>query len=59
MREKYESLGVLDLKAVAKARGLKGVSLLKKAEVVELMLQADERDRLEKERLEQEKREKA
>jgi transcription termination factor Rho len=59
MREKYESLGVLDLKAVAKARGLKGISLLKKAEVVELMLQADERDRQEKERLEEEKRERA
>ena len=59
MREKYESLGVLDLKAVAKARGLKGISLLKKAEVVELMLQADEKDRLDKERLEQEKRERA
>lgn len=59
MREKYESLAVLELKAVAKARGLKGISLLKKAEVVELMLKADEKDRQEKERLEQEKRERA
>ena len=59
MREKYESLAVADLKAVAKARGLKGISLLKKAEVVELMLQADEKDRQEKERQEQEKRERA
>jgi transcription termination factor Rho len=59
MREKYESLGVLDLKAVAKSRGLKKISQLKKAAVVELMLQADERDRLEREQKEEEKRERA
>ena len=59
MREKYESLAVADLKAVAKARGLKGISLMKKAEVVELMLKEDEKDRQEKERQEQEKRERA
>ncbi len=45
MREKYESLGLADLRAVAKARGLKGTSLLKKAELVELMLQEDEKDK--------------
>ncbi|MCL2718179.1 MAG: transcription termination factor Rho [Lachnospiraceae bacterium] len=59
MRERYESLGVADLKAIAKSRGLKGISLLKKAEVVELMLQEDVKDKQEKERQEQEKREKA
>ena len=59
MREKYESLAVADLKAVAKSRGLKGISLLKKADVIERMLEADEKDRQDKERLEQEKREKA
>ncbi|MCL2254723.1 MAG: transcription termination factor Rho [Lachnospiraceae bacterium] len=59
MRERYESLAVADLKAIAKARGLKGVSLLKKADVVELMLKEDEKDKQEKELKEQEKRERA
>ena len=49
MREKYESLPVADLKAVAKARGIKGLSAMKKEEVVEAMLQEDERERKEKE----------
>ncbi len=44
MREKYESLPLKELKEVAKARGLKKVSALKKAELVELMLQEDEKD---------------
>ncbi len=43
MREKYESLGVIALKDLAKARGLKGISTLKKAEVVEAMLAEDRR----------------
>ncbi|RKI93270.1 transcription termination factor Rho [Parablautia intestinalis] len=43
MREKYESLALADLKAVAKARGLKGTSTMKKAELVELMLAEDEK----------------
>ena len=47
MREKYESLALADLKAVAKARGLKGTSTMKKGELVELMLQADEKDKAE------------
>lgn len=45
MREKYESLALADLKAVAKARGLKGTSTMKKAELVELMLAEDEKDK--------------
>lgn len=45
MREKYESLALVDLKAVAKARGLKGTSTMKKADLVELMLQEDEKDK--------------
>ncbi|MBO5302553.1 MAG: transcription termination factor Rho [Lachnospiraceae bacterium] len=44
MREKYESLPVTQLKEVAKARGLKHLSGLKKAELVELMLAEDEKD---------------
>ena len=49
MREKYESLPLAELKAVAKARGIKGISTMKKDEVVEVMLQEDERERKEKE----------
>jgi len=47
MREKYESLALADLKAIAKARGLKGTSTMKKNELVELMLQEDEKDKAE------------
>ena len=42
MREKYESLPLATLKDLAKARGLKGVSGMKKAEVIELMLEEDD-----------------
>ena len=49
MREKYESLPLAELKAVAKARGIKGISTMKKDEVVEAMLQEDEREKREKE----------
>ena len=45
MREKYESLPVLTLKELAKARGIKHVSALKKSEVIELMLAEDEREK--------------
>ena len=38
-----------ELKAVAKARGIKGISTMKKDEVVEVMLQEDEKARKEKE----------
>ncbi len=44
MREKYESLALADLKAIAKARGIKGTTAMKKAEVVEAMLLEDEKD---------------
>ena len=40
-REKYESLPLATLKELAKARGLKGISTMKKAQVIELMLQED------------------
>lgn len=45
MREKYESLALVDLKAIAKARGIKGTSAMKKSEVVEAMLLEDEKDK--------------
>ncbi len=44
MKEKYLSLQLVDLKAIAKARGLKGTSSMKKDELVELMLKEDEKD---------------
>ena len=44
MREKYESLSLAVLKDLAKARGLKGVSTLRKPELVERMLQEDEKE---------------
>lgn len=47
MREKYESLALADLKAIAKARGLKGTSTMKKAQIVELMLAEDEKEKAE------------
>ncbi len=47
MREKYESLALVDLKAVARARGLRGISTMKKDELVEAMLAADEKDKAE------------
>ena len=42
MREKYESLSLATLKDLAKARGLKGVSTLRKPELIERMLQEDQ-----------------
>ena len=45
MREKYESLPLATLKDLAKARGLKGVSAMKKAEVIERMLEEDEKEK--------------
>ena len=45
MREKYESLALADLKAIAKARGIKGTSAMKKADLIELMLAEDEKDK--------------
>lgn len=44
MREKYESLSVTVLRDLAKARGLKGLSGLKKSGLVELMLAEDEKE---------------
>ena len=45
MREKYESLSLTVLKDLAKARGLKGLSGLKKEEIVQLMLAEDEKEK--------------
>ena len=45
MREKYESLPLATLKELAKARGLKGISTMRKAELIELMLKEDEKEK--------------
>lgn len=45
MREKYESLSLTVLKDLAKARGLKGVSTMKKGDLVEAMLEADKKEK--------------
>ncbi len=44
MREKYESLAATVLKDLAKARGIKGASSMRKAELVEAMLAQDALD---------------
>ena len=43
-KEQYESLSAVQLKELAKSRGLKNLSGLKKSEVIARMLEADERD---------------
>ncbi len=53
MREKYEALGLADLKEIAKHRGIKGTSAMKKSEVIEAMLALDEQEK----RVEEEKTE--
>ena len=58
MREKYESLSLAALRDIAKARKLKGVSTMKKSELIELMLEQDEKDKV-KEVKEEIKNEKA
>ena len=45
MRETYESLSLAALRDIAKARKLKGVSTMKKSELIELMLEQDEKDK--------------
>ena len=44
MREKYQSLALTDLKEIAKSRGIKGTSSMKKADVIEAMLALDEKE---------------
>lgn len=58
MREKYESLSLTVLRDLAKARELKGISTMKKSDIIELMLLEDEKDKT-KEVREEVKNEKA
>ncbi len=43
-KERYESLSLQDLKNIAKQRGMKKTSTLKKAELIEAMIKKDEED---------------
>ncbi len=47
-REKYESLPLATLKELSKARKMKGVSTLKKADLIEAMIRLDEQEEKEK-----------
>ena len=47
-REKYETLPLSELKGIAKVRGLKGCSTLRKAEIIDRMLAEDARIEAEK-----------
>ena len=50
MREKYETLKLNDLREIAKSRGIKSVASLKKAEIIDLMCEMDEKAAKEKEK---------
>ena len=45
MREKYETLPLATLRELAKSRDIKGTSTMKKAEVIEAMLEQDEKEK--------------
>ncbi len=59
-REKYETLPLTTLKELAKARHMKGISALKKGELIDAMLEQDEKDEREevKEEVKEEMKEK-
>lgn len=46
-REKYETLPLAQLKELAKARKMRGVSTMKKSELIDAMLTQDKKDKLE------------
>lgn len=51
-REKYESLPLATLKDLAKARKMKGVSTIKKSELIDAMLAQDNKENMEEARVE-------
>jgi transcription termination factor Rho len=44
MRERYETLKLSDLRALAKIRGIKSVTTLKKSEIIDAMVELDEKE---------------
>ena len=51
MREKYETIALTDLREIAKSRGIKGVSTMKKADIIEARLAEDEKAKISPEKL--------
>ena len=47
MKEKYQAMSVIALKELAKMRGIRGISSMKKNEVVDLLVADDEKRRAE------------
>lgn len=47
-KEQYSSLPLSELKAIAKRRGMKGLTAARKLEIVQAMLDQDQKDKLEK-----------
>ena len=58
IREKYESLSAAALRDIAKARGLKHISALRKNELIDRMMEEDEKENKEEKRQEMEQQEK-
>ena len=58
-REQYKSLQLVQLKELAKSRGLKHISTLKKDELIDRMLEEDARESEEKETAEPEEAQEA
>ena len=44
MREKLETLPLAQLRELAKSQGLKGTSTMKKAELIDLLIEQNEKD---------------
>ena len=48
MRERYETLKLNDLREIAKKRGIKGATALKKSEIIDIMCELDEKENAQK-----------
>ena len=48
MRERYETLKLNDLRDIAKKRGIKGATALKKSEIIDLLCELDEKEAAQK-----------
>lgn len=47
MRERYETLSLVSLKEIAKTRGMKNISTLKKSQLIDRMVEEDEKEKQE------------
>ena len=48
LRERYETLKLNDLREIAKKRGIKGATALKKSEIIDIMCELDEKENAQK-----------